>query len=266
MEAPHDSLALLLLENPLDSPRNPDRGQVWGPIEWKGVKVTTSASKALHRLREGNRRFWDPSAASRASEDPSLAFSDLSAGQAPFAAVLGCSDSRVPVEAIFSQGPGALFVVRVAGNVVGEVPLGSLEFAVGELGVELVLVLGHTHCGAVGAALTSAAGPTAAAATTGNLRRVVEPIVAAIRTRKSSPEAPDSLSPERASRMNVEAACEGVVLGSPFLASRVESGQLTIVGSVYDLKTGRVEFLEGQAGPGLSESRNRRAPQLNAAR
>lgn len=229
--------------------------------------MTTSASKALHRLREGNRRFWDPSAASRASEDPSLAFSDLSAGQAPFAAVLGCSDSRVPVEAIFSQGPGALFVVRVAGNVVGEVPLGSLEFAVGELGVKLVLVLGHTHCGAVGAALTSAAGPSPAEEpTTGNLRRVLDPIVAAIRGPGISPEAPHSLSPERALRMNVEAACEGVVLGSPFLASRVESGQLTIVGSVYDLKTGRVEFFEGQGGPGRSESRNRHAPQPNAAR
>src|SRR5512141_2231741 len=111
-----------------------------------------SASDALKRLREGNRRF-----ASNAAATPPLRFTrrDELSRQEPFAIVLGCSDSRVPAEIIFDQGLGDLFVIRVAGNVVAPSQIGSVEFAADRFGLRLVVVLGHTQCGAVGATLES---------------------------------------------------------------------------------------------------------------
>src|SRR5438046_7855846 len=114
--------------------------------------MTTAAREALDRLREGNRRFASDM---RSAENPSglTRRAELVAGQEPFAIVLGCSDSRVPAELIFDQGFGDLFVIRVAGNIVAPSQVGSVEFAASRFGTRLVVVLGHSHCGAVQAAL-----------------------------------------------------------------------------------------------------------------
>ena len=206
--------------------------------------MTISASDALLRLQEGNRLFREPPSAGVAGVDPSRTFVDLSEGQAPFAAVLGCSDSRVPVEAIFSQEIGELFVVRVAGNVVGQPQLGSLEFAVSVLGVRLVMVLGHTGCGAIDQALASnPPGQPSAKSGTDNLQSILWPISRAISRQGNSLGRSDPISATEAVRLNVEAACEELTLQSEVLASRTRSGQVLIMGSIYDLKTGRVEFL-----------------------
>jgi len=205
--------------------------------------MNPSGNAALRRLKEGNLRFWDPTPGDPSAENPLQSFSDLSSGQNPFAAVVACSDSRVPVEAIFSQGAGKLFVVRVAGNVVGPQQLGSLEFAVEDLGVPLILVVGHTECGAIAAALASfAGGEPAAEPGTGNIDSVLEPILRVISKHRNLHEPFHLPTPEDTVRLNVEATCREMTLKSKVLASRVRSGQVQISGSVYDLKTGRVEF------------------------
>jgi carbonic anhydrase len=112
------------------------------------------AQEALTRLKEGNRRF----VAGRTSGDDGRP-RDLSGGQAPMAAILGCSDSRVPAEIVFDQGPGDLFIVRVAGNIASPTQIGSIEFAASVLGTRLVVVLGHQECGAVEAALEQLRAP-----------------------------------------------------------------------------------------------------------
>ena len=210
--------------------------------------MTLSGTAALRRLKEGNCRFSDPTQGDPPAEYPLQSFSDLSAGQNPFAAVVACSDSRVPVEAVFSQGAGALFVVRVAGNVMGPQLLGSLEFAVEELGVPLILVVGHTDCGAISAALASfAERESAAKAGTRNIDSVLEPISRVI-SRRGNLHDPFRLpTPEDTVRLNVEATCREMTLQSEVLTSRASSGQVQISGSVYDLKTGRVKFL-GEGG------------------
>ena len=111
-----------------------------------------SAQEALIRLKEGNQRFVSGTSSLEPQNNPGRC-RELVAGQQPFAVVVGCADSRVPVEMIFDQGLGDLFVIRVAGNVAGPIQLGSIEYAVQELGTRLVVVLGHTNCGAVGATL-----------------------------------------------------------------------------------------------------------------
>lgn len=170
-------------------------------------------------------------------------FSDLSSGQKPFAAVLGCADSRVPVEMVLDQGPGQLFVIRVAGNLAGQTQIGSLEFAVEILGIRLILVLGHTGCGAVGAALE--------AETAGHSRRLPENLGATVarisrilRNRGEPSAQEESLSPKEAECLNIQAACRQIVDDSRFLATRLRSGDLVIQGAIYDLETGRVELLE----------------------
>jgi carbonic anhydrase len=199
-------------------------------------------------IREGNLRFIEPDGGREATERSLLSFSDLSAGQHPFAAVVACSDSRVPVEAIFSQVAGSLFVVRVAGNVMGPHQLGSLEFAVAELGVPLILVMGHTGCGAVNAALASMAGGSALGLDLdGHLPALVEPIVKALGRTTGSELGDGTLDPEDAVRLNVLGQCEELIHQSRLVASKVESGDLLVAGSVYDLRTGRVDFLpDGQ--------------------
>ena len=206
--------------------------------------MTPSGPDALLKLKNGNELFSNPSPAGQAGDSPLTTFTDLSAGQTPFAAVLACSDSRVPVEAIFSQGPGEIFVVRVAGNVVGPVQLGSLEFAVDELGIQLIMVMGHTGCGAIGAALASAAdGAPAPDEGSENIDALLEPILEVLTKETGSLPAAASLPSDTAVRLNVRGACDGLLDQSPVLAARAQAGELLVVGSIYDLKTGRVEFL-----------------------
>jgi carbonic anhydrase len=204
--------------------------------------VTVPADTALRKLRDGNRKFRHTSSVTGRPGEGGQRFVDLSAGQRPFAAVLACSDSRVPVEAIFSQGPGQLFVVRVAGNVVGPIQVGSLEFAVEELGVRLILVLGHTHCGAVAASLADAADrkPWREA---GNLDAITEQISAGLARKRDPQKSRGVLSHTEAVRLNTQAASEDLILQSRVLAARARVGELQVAGAVYDLGTGKVEFL-----------------------
>lgn len=198
---------------------------------------------ALRRLREGNRRFRaDPYNQTGALEgDARLA--DLAGAQEPFAAVLGCSDSRVPVEVVFGQGPGQLFVVRVAGNIVTPTQLGSLEFAVDQLGVRLIVVLGHSGCGAVAATLSGLASGDSSD-TSGHLASITDRISRAV---LGVPRSGRDVGPPdwaAAVALNVRQSCADLGRESNPLAERLDSGALRIVGAVYDLESGRVELVE----------------------
>jgi carbonic anhydrase len=199
---------------------------------------------ALARLREGNRRF----AAGRSRPLAGRALRpDLVAGQAPFAIVLGCSDSRVPAELVFDQGFGDLFVIRVAGNIVAPSQVGSVEFAASRFGTRLAVVLGHSRCGAVLATLEELAGGPAGGSP--NLRAIVdrvrpgvEPVLA------SRPGGPAEAVLDLAVRANVRAAVEQLRHGSALLERLGAEGGLAVVGALYALETGIVEFLDEAPG------------------
>jgi carbonic anhydrase len=190
---------------------------------------------ALRRLLEGNARY----VADR-KQHPGLGparRAEVAMSQQPFAVVLGCSDSRVPVELVFDQGLGDLFVIRVAGNFAGggEV-LGSIEFAVLNLGVRLVLVLGHERCGAVTAARDVI---TAGTTPPGHLVSVVDGILPAVRSTLDQPG--DGV--DNAVRANVRLAVQQLQDSQPILAPRVADGSLRVAGARYDLESGRVEVI-----------------------
>ena len=188
----------------------------------------------LERLLAGNRRFVVDK---RTYPDQTLARRrELTAGQHPFAAILGCSDSRVPPELIFDQGLGDLFTVRVAGHVVDQATLGSLEYAVLHLDLRLIVVLGHSSCGAVQAALQVTQGGEAVK---GRLAMLVAALQPAIKEAEGEPgEALD-----RAVRSNITMAVRQLRTAGPILAPLVEEGRIQILGACYDLATGIVELL-----------------------
>jgi carbonic anhydrase len=203
--------------------------------------MAVDAHEALERLKEGNRRFVSGQGTVDWSMDsPHLA--TLVGGQSPFAVVLGCSDSRVPVELVFGQGPGELFVVRVAGHVVGPSQLESVEFAAGKLGTRLVVVLGHTHCGAVLATLQElrrSDGPTAALPTlVGHIRPAVENLLPS----RPGGEVADIM--EEAVPAHVHASVARLREGSELLRGLIAREGLRVVGAQYSLETGKVEFFE----------------------
>src|SRR5262247_519903 len=177
-----------------------------------------SASDALKRLRDGNRRFV---ANRTAASSPSAARrSELVSGQEPFAIILGCSDSRVPAELVFDQGFGDLFVIRVAGNIVAPSQIGSVEFAAARFGTRLVVVLGHSQCGAIAATVEELLGhPTTQSE---NLRSIVD------RERLV----------QQAVRANVQASVLQLRHGSALLERLVREEGLLIVGAEYSLATG----------------------------
>ena len=203
------------------------------------------AAESLDRLREGNRRFSlglqspDPTPSPRQRAQ----FVD---GQQPFAVVLGCSDSRVPVEIVFDQGLGDLFVIRNAGNIVAPSVVGSVEFAVDRFDTRLVVVMGHSHCGAVGATIESLQSRTPAASS--HVHSIVERIQPAIRELMSTPlrDDPAALS-HHAVRANVRASANQLRHGSALLERLISSGDVMIVGAEYSLETGLVDFFDGVA-------------------
>lgn len=190
------------------------------------------ARDALERLREGNRRFVASEAGPAGRP---------SAGQQPFAIILGCSDSRVPAELVFSQGFGDLFVIRVAGNIVAPSQVGSVEFAAERFGTRLAVVLGHTQCGAIAATLEQLREPQENQSP--NLRAIVERIRPSVEPLLALPIAgdPEALS-RRAVRANVEASVNHLRHGSALLERRVERDGLLIVGAEYHVEEGTVEF------------------------
>ena len=202
-----------------------------------------SAQEAIARLREGNRRFVSD-ARSGGIHGPQERLAELAAGQHPFAAVVGCSDSRVPVELVFDQGMGDLFVVRVAGNIVSTSQLGSVELAVKEFGTPLVVVLGHSNCGAVNATVEEIMSPTKHLSP--HLSSIVERIRPSV-----EPLLDTDLRHDREALVrqvvwdNVRASVDQLHKGSEILEDLVQRDELLIVGAEFSLKTGVVEFFEG---------------------
>ncbi|MYB35151.1 MAG: carbonic anhydrase [Gammaproteobacteria bacterium] len=198
-----------------------------------------TAKEALEKLKSGNQRFMSGQRADGLLDEKKRA--ELAQGQAPFAVILGCSDSRVPVEYVFDQGGGDLFVIRVAGNLVEQTQMGSVEFAVTVLGSRLVVVLGHTECGAVKTTLDVMSNPTKEM--TPGLNSLVDAIRPAISTiAESLPSSDESTVMSRSIRANVVYNVDRLKNESPLLAPLCESGELVIVGAEYDLKSGEVDF------------------------
>lgn len=190
--------------------------------------------EALSRLLEGNRRFVS-NKAFHPNEGPS-AREKLAKGQAPFAIILGCADSRVPPEVVFDFGLGDLFVIRVAGNIVEDAGVGSIEYAVEHLGTPLIVVLGHERCGAVKATIETVEAGGEAPGHIGELVRKLKPAVDA--SKNVPGDKLDNAVRENARRMAKELA--GL---EPFLKERVDSGKVKVVAARYDLDSGVVELL-----------------------
>jgi carbonic anhydrase len=192
---------------------------------------------ALLLLKDGNLRFAAGTAI-HFQQDAQRRRETATNGQRPFAVILTCADSRVPPELLFDQGLGCLFVIRVAGNVAQNDEVASIEYGVGHLGVRLIVVLGHTKCGAVTAVVDEAPVGT-------NLAQLVKPIaVATARARKENPGAsPDPLV-AAAIRANVEQAMADLQRLSPDLAGAIAHGQARLLGAIYDIESGKVKFLE----------------------
>lgn len=202
-----------------------------------------SALNALQRLQEGNRRFVAgvrslDTLMSQARRD------EFVEGQAPFAVVVGCSDSRVPVEMVFDQGLGDLFVIRVAGNIVAASQVGSVEFAAERFGTRLVVVLGHTRCGAIQATLETLQQPTASQSQ--NLRSIVDRISPSVRGLLATELRHDPAAlAEQAVRANVRVATDHLRHGSALLEQLIQRDGLLVVGAEYSLETGLVDFFDG---------------------
>jgi carbonic anhydrase len=200
------------------------------------------AREALKRLREGNQRFTGNVRGSDAFVSHTKR-AELTMAQEPFAIILGCSDARVPAEIVFDQGLGDLFVIRVAGNIVAPSQVGSVEFAAARFGTRLVVVLGHSQCGAVVATLEELQRPTENQSF--NLRAIVDrvrPSVASLLEAGLGSD-PDALV-EKAVRANIRASVNHLRHGSAVLEQLIQNEGLRVVGAEYSLKTGAVEFLD----------------------
>ena len=201
------------------------------------------AREALERLREGNRRFVHDRSG-HADGTHGERRRELESGQNPFAIVLGCSDSRVPAEIVFDQGLGDLFVIRVAGNIVAPSQIGSVEFAAEQFGTRLVVVLGHTGCGAINATIEQLKRPVEMQSR--NLRAIVDRVRPSVESLLATPlrDDPQALV-GHAVRANVRASASNLRHGSEILEHLIERDGLLVVGAEYSLETGVVEFFEG---------------------
>jgi len=208
----------------------------------------TTALQALERLREGNGRFarGDPSHDSRSDR---ARRGGLASSQQPFAAILGCSDSRVPVEIVFDQGLGDLFVIRVAGNVVAPSQIGSVEFAAEQFSIRLVVVLGHSGCGAIKATLEQLQRPRESQSR--NLDSIVNRVRPSVQPLLDTElrRDPDALM-RHAVRANIRAAVSHLRHGSQMIEHLARTEGLMVVGAEYSLETGVVDFFDGVPPPG----------------
>ena len=201
-----------------------------------------SAREALERLREGNHRF----VSGMPSRDTLLSHSrraELAKRQEPFAIILGCSDSRVPAEIVFAQGLGDLFVIRVAGNIVAPSQIGSVEFAAARFGTRLVVVLGHSQCGAVLATLEELQRPTANRSR--NLRSIVDRVRPSVEgLLKTELQHDLDALVRHAVRANVSVSVNHLRQGSEILERLIQHEGLLVVGAEYSLETGVVAFYD----------------------
>jgi len=202
-----------------------------------------SAREALKQLREGNQRF----VSNVRGPDPylnSTRRAELPNDQAPFAIVLGCSDSRVPAEIVFDQGLGDLFVIRVAGNISTPSQVGSVEFAAARFGTRLVVVLGHSQCGAILATLEELRRPTENQSR--NLRSIVDRVRPSVEGLLETDLRRDmNALVGQAVRLNIRASCNQLRHGSDVLEQLIQDDGLLVVGAEYSLDTGAVEFFDG---------------------
>ncbi len=201
------------------------------------------ARAALRRLIEGNARFVNDRRTPHAQAGQARR-DEVADGQEPFAIILGCSDSRVPAEIVFDQGLGDLFVIRVAGNIVAPSLVGSVEFAAARCGTRLVVVLGHTRCGAIEATLEELASPSAAHSP--NLRSIVDRVRPSIEPLLATElrDTPDALA-RHAVRANIRASANHLRHGSAILEQLIAEEGLRVVGAEYSLETGLVDFFDG---------------------
>jgi carbonic anhydrase len=201
------------------------------------------AITSLERLREGNRRFV--AGTPTASNVPlHTRRSEVADGQEPFAIILGCSDSRVPAELVFDQGLGDLFVIRVAGNIVAPSQVGSVEFAADRFKTKLVVVLGHSQCGAITATLEELQKPNKSASP--SLQSIVNRIRPAVETLMETGLKHDHDELVHQSvRANIRASVNHLRHGSAILENLIQNEGLLVVGAEYSLETGKVDFFDG---------------------
>ena len=206
------------------------------PTMTKEIQAKMTPEDSLKALKAGNERFVDEKPAKR---DLSEQVEDTSTGQYPFAVVLGCIDSRVPVETVFDQGIGDIFSARIAGNFANTDTIGSIEFATKLAGSNLIVVLGHTECGAVKGACDSAK--------LGNLTHTLSnlsPALYAVEDVDGERNSKNAEFVQAVADANVELTVEALTERSEVLAGLVEEGKLKVVGAMYDTSTGKVEFFE----------------------
>jgi carbonic anhydrase len=203
----------------------------------------SAAHEALNRLREGNRRFAAGASSNHTYASPARRI-ELVDGQYPFAIILGCSDSRVPAELVFDQGLGDLFVIRIAGNIVAPSQIGSVEFAAERFGTPLVVVLGHSRCGAITATLEEIVRPTTHQSP--HLHSIVERVRPSVETLLATDlrHDPGALV-QHAVRANVRTSANQLRHGSQILEQRIQRQELLVVGAEYSLETGVVDFFDG---------------------
>jgi carbonic anhydrase len=205
-----------------------------------------SAREALQRLREGNLKFATNVRGSDALTDHDRR-AELAAGQQPFAIILGCSDSRVPAEIVFDQGLGDLFVIRVAGNIVAPSQVGSVEFAAARYETRLVVVLGHSQCGAITATIEELQRPTENQSR--NLRAIVDRVRPSVEGLFATDLRHDiDALVKQAVRANIRASVNHLRHGSEVLEQLIQEDGLRVVGAEYSLETGVVEFFDGAPG------------------
>jgi carbonic anhydrase len=202
-----------------------------------------SAQEALQRLREGNQRFVEETRSSDTLTGR-VRRRAVAENQSPFAVILGCSDSRVPAEIVFDQGLGDLFVIRVAGNIVAPSQIGSVEFAADRFGLRLVVVLGHSNCGAITATIEELG--RGQKEQSRHLRSIVDRIRPSVQAFIGTSIASDhDALVHHSVRANIRMSANHLRHGSDVLEQLIEKNGLMVVGAEYNLETGVVEFFEG---------------------
>ena len=191
--------------------------------------------EAVKRLKDGNKRYVTGKATH--PNQTQARRKETTGGQHPFASVLACSDSREPVEIIFDQGIGDIFIIRVAGNVVDTIEVGSIEYGVAHLNTPVVLVLGHTHCGAVAAAVKDAA-------VQGSIVPLIENIIPAVyAAREKNPKLSGAKLMASATKENIWLSMENLISRSSIIREKIEDGKLQVLGAVYNIESGELDWL-----------------------
>ena len=202
-------------------------------IRSKEEQKNMSPDEAKQMLIEGNQRFISNSPQQRSLLDE---VNHSSSGQNPFATILSCIDSRISAELVFDQGVGDIFSVRIAGNIINEDILGSIEFATEVVGTKLILVLGHTSCGAIQGACNGVE--------LGHLTGLLNKIQPVIKSVKQHSDLSDNQLADQVAKENVRHTMQGIRQQSPIINQLLQNNKIALLGAMYDVKTGKVEFLK----------------------